>query len=522
MHSHFSNRGVNFVSHVVVLWERCVVLPARLPALRVAPRLGPTALVTMPCEQMRSWTDLHLALHDGRSCCVSARKRNMLAHALPHAVRHVLACSMIALSALPLRQLFRVPAGMASEPRRAETFEMTLHDTVRSVSVYVRVDLPPSTAPIPLLIWTPGVFREVEDYDWLRDVVHSADRPIALARIAVPPLRSIETMREPLAEYQQLIPESIAFVANQLQAYAVFDPQSPVYGRLRRDMGPLLGGHSWAAGFVFAAASILEQRVAGFVCFAPCIVRRPYIHHLISHATATVLVVVGTRDAVNPYPESEATFGMVGSSKRALVVVNGANHNQWGHIEDASSSPLFAVSGLSDPCPPRLTSDQQNQVASALVREFVHTVVWRNGSSSLEDDKDLAWAKLVTFLRTGVDRGQWQVATGECNYLSESRLSCTPGIPLLHFDFPCELDARVAAAKWILDKTSAMSSLDACLLFDVFSNNDRQHSLNYAREQMRLATAALADPELRDRLEADYGVRFPQLTSLTACRIRWQ
>ena len=90
VHSHFSNRGVNFVSHVVVLWERCVVLPARLPALRVAPRLGPTALVTMPCEQMRSWTDLHLALHDGRSCCVSARKRNMLAHALPHAVRHVL------------------------------------------------------------------------------------------------------------------------------------------------------------------------------------------------------------------------------------------------------------------------------------------------------------------------------------------------------------------------------------------------------------------------------------------------
>ena len=189
--------------------------------------------------------------------------------------------------------------------------------------VYLLVDFPHRPTPAPLLIFGAGCCgRVAEDYAWIRGL------DVVAVRVQPPPWT---TIRLDVNEYHSRFAADLALVASSLPALGV-QPGSPLNGRISDTL--ILGGHSWGAGFaVIAAASMPPDAISGMLLFAPGLHTMPPAAMVAPAIRAPMLIVGGEADCADPVTlDSETLLHSVGSDKKALVVVRGANHGQWtGH-----------------------------------------------------------------------------------------------------------------------------------------------------------------------------------------------
>jgi len=159
-------------------------------------------------------------------------------------------------------------------------------DADAHVSIFV--DIPPAARNCPLLLWVGGLFRAVDDYDWLENVPNTTS--VAVARIDMWGMAM--SCRNPFLCYRLHVVDIVIFVVN-----ALLDATSEIawslHGRVRAGEGLVLGGHSSGAGHVFAAAASLQSKIAGIIAFAPSLDIWPPIGDKLTRLTMPVAIVVG-------------------------------------------------------------------------------------------------------------------------------------------------------------------------------------------------------------------------------------
>jgi len=372
------------------------------------------------------------------------------------------------------------------------------------IQVEVLVDLPTAPQKAPLLVWVGGLYRAPDEFGWLMSSSIAAD--VAIARVDAWGMTAGSA--DPYFWYRTHITRVLVLVVQSLLARAD-DERSPLFGRFHTENGLILGGHSWGAGFIVDAAAALPGKVAGILSFAPSLASWPPVVDGLASVRAPSMTIVGEMDAVNPLVESEAIYTGLGSARKALVLVRGANHLQWA--SPLSAETLALTSPTIAACDPLVTMARtsQNALAAVLTSAFTRYLYDRWQSSSNEGDaaEMAAWGALESVLLERERLGVVQyVATAAARRSSSTTL---------HDAFPCGLDEGIAARDALQARAFAIQA-PLCRLLRVYANSSM---LGTIRTWMSRAwTLAEAEPDGRSLL----GTNSKVLEALALCTGNWQ
>merc|ERR1719171_414816 len=255
--------------------------------------------------------------------------------------------------------------------------EVILRDEARGKDVH---------APAPALVFAHGFSCGAEDYAWLCDNAEDYDMSVALVVTPGFPRDIVNPDTAGLAQDQ-------AFVARAMGSH---------YSQVH---GVLLGGHSMGGGTSLLAAGGFADPgpVLGLVLLAPGMYTRPNARRFVPNITAPVLLLSGSNDCGPNTLRRQAgpAFDALRTAK-ALVVVKGANHCQWG---DGVS---FGVCRFPE-CH-HMERAAQQQVGRQLAHAFAKAVA---GGRWADFEADLA------------SSGPWTYVTHESNFPNSSSVSAT-------------------------------------------------------------------------------------------------
>ena len=238
------------------------------------------------------------------------------------------------------------------------------------------------TTELPLYVWAHGFDCRAVDYAWLCDTPGMVSALVISSDIS------------PFLPDTSGLAGDQAFLTTALPALAA-NKSSPLHGLLSGKA--VLGGHSMGGGTsVLAADPTFAPRAAvdALALLAPGLYTLPPAYSHKGRVQAPLLVVSGATDCgPNQLPkEALPLYNGVRSTRKALVVLKGANHCQW-------SSPTAGGVCAHEECH-RLDRTGQQEAGSRLLQAFLPAAL---GVAS--------WDTLEVVLAAGAAAGEWSFVT---------------------------------------------------------------------------------------------------------------
>ena len=189
-----------------------------------------------------------------------------------------------------------------------------------------------------------------------------------------------------------------AFLTVALPEIARKNNTSILYGRLSGKA--ILGGHSMGGGTSVLAADPTyapHGHIDGLALYAPGLYTLPPAYSHRSKVTAPLMVVSGAMDCgPNALPkEALPLFQDVNSTKKAVVVLKGANHCQWSNPTKGGVCSFKECHAIERP--------EQQSAGRSLLAAFLPVVA--------DEDDETAWDQFEAALKAGKDAGTWDYLT---------------------------------------------------------------------------------------------------------------